>query len=784
MTDVRMPRPPRIFAVVVLMIATGFLYGGVQLAAVGGSWYYVITGIALAASAVLMWRRRIAGAQLYGVVLAVTVFWALFEAGADIWALLPRISFLGVIGLWMLTPMFRRSMHAPHPAPALFASTTTKGAAAAIVILVAAIGYLAFRSEVGEIAPRVAAAANSPAQTDWRHYGSSERGTRYSGGDEITPANAGALEKLWHYRTGRTGTFKATPLQVGELLYFCTAMNVVQAIDAETGERRWEFDPEMKIPPVGFNTTCRGVSYYEAPSDYAGTCPKRIIMGTTDARLFAINAESGERCSDFGTNGEITLTKGIGEIKPNFYLVTSPPQIARNLAIVGTRVADNFEVGEPSGVIRAYDAITGNFVWAWDMGRPGINTEPAEGEEYTRGTPNVWSMMSYDDSLGLVYLPTGNSTPDFFGAHRDEASEKYSSSVVALDVTNGSVRWSYQTVHHDIWDYDVPSQPTLVDIPQADGSIVPALIQPTKRGELFMLDRRDGKPIAEVVEKPVPQGAVDQEWLAKTQPFSVGMPIFRPDITEADMWGITPFDQMYCRIQFKRLRYEGHFTPPSVEGTLVFPGNAGGFNWGSVAVDDERKLLVVAPMLMASKLSLVPRANVPKDSRRYLQLGTPYAASIVPFMSALAVPCIEPPYGRIAVIDLQTRQLVWNHRLGTTNESGPLGTKIGVALPMGVPLAAGPIVTKGGVIFFGGGMDRFFRAFDLHTGKELWREKLPGASQATPMSYVSPKSKRQIVIIAVPSARGFGMDEGGAAAAAADPEGGHVIAYAVKRGDD
>jgi quinate dehydrogenase (quinone) len=780
MTEVRIRRPPRIFAALILLIAAAFLFGGIQLIGVGGSWYYLIAGLALAAAGVLIWRRKRAGAQLYGVLLAVTFLWALFEAGGDLWALMPRVSFLAVIGLWLLTPFFRRAMYSPEPPPPLFGTVLAKGVAAAVVIAFAALGFNASRDQVNEIPTRVANNATSASSaTDWRHYGSTERGTRYGGGEEITPANAGQLQELWHYRTGRTGTFKATPLQVGELLYFCTAMNIVQALDAETGERRWEFDPQMKIAPVGFNTTCRGVSYYEAPAGYAGACAARIIMGTTDARLFAINAHTGERCADFGTNGEISLTKGMGEIKPNFFLVTSPPLIARNLTIVGTRVADNFEVGEPSGVIRAYDSVTGQFAWAWDMGRPGVNTEPVEGEHYTRGTPNVWSMMSFDDALGLIYMPTGNSTPDFFGAHRIEASEKYASSVVALDVTDGSVRWSYQTVHHDIWDYDVPSQPTLVDLPQADGSVVPALIQPTKRGELFMLDRRDGTPIAEVIEKPVPQGPVKEEWVTKTQPFSVGMPIFRPEITEADMWGITPFDQMYCRIAFKKLRYEGHFTPPSIEGTLVFPGNAGGFNWGSVAVHDDQKLLVVAPMLMASKLSLIPRADVPKDSRRYLQIGTPYAAAITMFMSPLAVPCIEPPYGRIAVIDLQTKQLVWNQRLGTANESGPLGMKSGLRLPMGVPLAAGPIVTKGGVIFFAGGMDRFARAFDLKTGKELWREALPGASQATPMTYVAPKSKRQIVIIAVPSAqRGFGMDDGGGGPPI-DPEGGHVIAYAL-----
>ena len=297
---------------------------------------------------------------------------------------------------------------------------------------------------------------------------------------------------------------------------------------------------------------------------------------------------------------------------------------------------------------------------------------------------------------------------------------------------------------------------------------------------MFLLDRRPGAPIADVEERPVPQGPVEYEWLSQTQPFSTGMPSFRPEVSEADMWGLTPFDEMWCRRAFRKMRYEGHFTPPTVEGTFVFPGNAGGFNWGGVAVDEEKQLLVATPLIMGSRLALVPRDKVPKDRKRYLQLGTPYAADIGAFMSPLAMPCMRPPYGRMAVVDLQTRQVLWNKRLGTTNESGPLGTKIGVRLPMGVPLAAGSIVTRGGLIFFGGGMDRYFRAFDVKTGDELWRDYLPAPAQATPMSYLSPQTKRQIVVITVPGAGRFGMAES-EDNSPPDPLGGHIIAYALPR---
>jgi quinate dehydrogenase (quinone) len=488
----------------------------------------------------------------------------------------------------------------------------------------------------------------------------------------------------------------------------------------------------------------------------------------------------------------------MGEVKPGFYYVTSPLTIARGLAIVGGWVTDNVEVNEPSGVIRAFDAVTGKFVWAWDMGRPGINTEPGPGEWYTRGTPNMWSMSSYDDKLGLVYVPLGNATPDYVGTHRTEPMEKYSGSIVALDITNGSVRWSFQTVHHDIWDYDVPSQPSLVDLPQADGSVIPAVAQATKRGEIFLLDRRDGKPVANVEERPVPQGAVQGDFTSPTQPFSVGMPHFREDWTEAKMWGITPFDQMWCRIEFKKKRYEGHFTPPTTgNGTLQFPGNAGGFNWGGVAVDEDQQLLVAHPLIMANHLTLHPRDSIKEGMRVSPQTGTPYGATTVPFLSPVGVPCQQPPYGKLAVIDLQTREVLWERPIGTTNDIGPFGTRFGIPLPMGVPIQGGAIVTKGGLIFIGGTMDRYFRAIDVKTGKELWRDYLPSSAQATPMTYLSPKTKRQIIVLSVPNeqrslvqrnpiprsnARGAPAEQGGQKPEIDEDDdglGGHIIAYAL-----
>jgi len=780
------PRPPRILGSVLLLVGLLLAFGGARLAWLGGAWYYLLGGALLLATGVLLWRRHLLASRLYAAYLLLTLLWTLWEAGFDAWAWAPRLLIPVLVGAWFLTPWLRRALYAPRVPPRLLGNPRRATAAGVVLGSCVLAWLLVLPTQTLQSMPERPAASAAPVAadstvTDWRNYGNTPRGSRYARLDEITPQSVGRLTKLWQYRTGRDNQFKATPIQVGDSLYFCTAFNVIVALDAESGAKRWEFDPQLDIPPRGFTSVCRGVSYYKAPAAYSGDCPERILTGTTDARLFAVNARTGARCQDFGSNGEISLLPGMGTVKPGFYFVTSPPLIANELAVIGGWVLDNAEVSEPSGVVRAFNVVSGRFTWAWDMGRPGVHTEPGPGEQYTRGTPNVWSVMSFDPELGLIYAPTGNATPDYFGAQRSDAAEKYASSVVALEVATGEVRWSFQTVHHDIWDYDVPSQPVLVDLPQKDGRVLPALVQATKRGELFLLDRRTGEPLADVQELPVPQDPVPEDFVSATQPFSVGMPQFRgADLTEADMWGVTQLDQLWCRIEFRKLRYEGHFTPPMVRGSLQVPGNAGGFNWGSVAVDEDQKLLVANPLIMSNRIVMIPRAEVPADMRGGQQLGTPYGMTTRPFMSPLAVPCQEPPYGRLAVVDLQTREVLWNRPIGTTNESGPLGLRIRVPLPMGVPQQAGTLVTKGGLIFLGGTMDRYFRAVDVRSGKELWRDYLPGTAQATPMSYRAPRSGRQIVVITVPNAqRRFGMNSNANLPAPEDPLGGYVIAYAL-----
>jgi quinate dehydrogenase (quinone) len=781
------PRPPRIFASFLLLIGLVLAAGGVRLATLGGSLYYLIAGSALIASALLLWRGRRSGAYLYGLLTLGTIVWALMESGFDGWALAPRVLPFLVLGLLLLRPKTRRALDMSTSRPLLASPISW----VVIVGLVAICFGVALREPYPTLPFASVSGGPEIAARDWQHWGGTAAGTRYAPFDQINASNVNKLQVAWTYRTGTGGDFKATPLQVGDTLYVCLPRNIISALDADTGAERWRFDPQLKDSKVGFTTTCRGVTYFKAPEPPAD-CPERVLTATTDARLIAVDAKTGKRCTDFGTNGEVTLLAGMGDVKPGFYYVTSPPTLAKGVAVLGGWVADNVETQEPSGVVRGFDPISGRLLWAWDLGRPDVLTAPPEGQTYTRGTPNAWSVFSADDTLGMVYIPTGNATPDYYGGHRSPESERFASSVVALDAVSGAVRWSFQTTHHDIWDYDVPSQPVLVDLRNEDGSVTPAVVAPTKRGELFLLDRRDGKPLATVEEKPVPQTDLPDEKTWPTQPFSVGMPSFGNDrVTEAKMWGITPIDQMLCRITFRKLRYEGPLTPPSVRGSLQYPGFAGGMNWGSVAIDEPDNVMIVNALHIGNHVKLYPRDQVTdKTTLGFgggIQRGTPYAAFTMPFLSPIFAPCQQPPYGEIAAIDLKSKQTLWRRPLGTANEMGPLGLKVKLRIPMGVPYSAGTIVTKGGLIFVGGTMDRHMRALDIKTGAELWSDFMPNIAQATPMSYVAPQSGRQFVVITVPA---IGREDAshvaepkadGAAAPKPAGNGGWVIAYALPK---
>ncbi|MDG9884990.1 glucose/quinate/shikimate family membrane-bound PQQ-dependent dehydrogenase [Pseudomonas putida CSV86] len=772
---------PRLLGVLLLLMGMALVAGGIKLMQLGGSLYYLIAGIGFAVSGIMLLALRKHALGLYGLVLLGSTAWALWEVGLDWWQLVPRLSLWFALGVVLLLPWARRPLRglAGQPARvnlAVLGVAVVASGATAIASQFTHPGEI--KGELGRDTTTLFSTAPDMPDGDWQAYGRTEYGDRYSPLRQITPSNIYQLEEAWRIRTGDLPsaddpvelTNQNTPLKVNGMLYACTAHSKVLALDPDTGAEIWRFDPQIKSPSGSFkgfaHMTCRGVSYYdennyvnadgspapkisEAGQAVARACPRRLYLPTADARLIVLNADNGKVCEGFANNGTIDLTQGIGPFTAGGYYSTSPAAITRSLVIIGGHVTDNESTNEPSGVIRAYDVHDGRLVWNWDSNNPDDTKPLAPGKTYSRNSANMWSLASVDENLGMVYLPLGNQTPDQWGADRTPGAEKFSAGIVALDLATGKVRWNYQFTHHDLWDMDVGSQPTLLDLKTADG-VKPALIAPTKQGSLYVLDRRDGTAIVPIREIPVPQGAVPGDHTSPTQARS-DLNLLGPDLTEQAMWGASPFDQMLCRIQFRELRYEGQYTPPSVQGSLVYPGNVGVFNWGSVSVDPVRQLLFTSPNYMAFVSKMVPRAEVAEGSKRESETsgvqpntGAPYAVTMHPFMSPLGVPCQAPAWGYVAGIDLLSNKVVWKHKNGTSRDSSP----IPIGLPIGVPSMGGSIVTASGLGFLSGTLDQYLRAYDVNTGKELWKSRLPAGGQATPMTYTGKDGKQYVLVTA------------------------------------
>lgn len=754
----------RVYAALLLLVALPLLAGGAWLVSLGGSPYYLLAGAATLGSGLWLWRGRSEGPLAYALLLFVTLAWALWEAGFDGWALMPRLVAPAVLGIPLLFPAIRRDIATPS---ATVRTLTRPGTLliGTLTALIAGIALTQLRTpdpadplyQTGRFTGAIpAASTGGEADGDWLHYGRDPGGSRYSRLDQITPANVAELKPAWTFRVGDTHGLEVTPIKVADTLYLCTAYNDVIALDAETGRQRWRYDAHIIKANVPYNV-CRGVAYYRAPG-LTGTCAERILTNTTDARLIALDARTGRPCPGFGRNGQVSLLTGLSKSPVGYYAVTSAPTMVGGKVVLGGWVSDGQYWGEPAGVVRAFDAMTGELAWAWDIGRPDRQTLPPPGESYTHSTPNAWAPYSADESLGLVYVPTGNPAVDYFGGRRRPFDEKFGSAIVAIEAATGKTRWTFQTVHHDLWDWDVASQPTLVDIAYPSG-VRHALVQPTKRGEIFILDRATGQPLSPVREMPVPQaGAVPEERPSPTQPFSIGMPSYRgPDFTERFMWGITPLDQLWCRIRFKQSRYQGTATLPGVQPSIAYPGFNGGVDWGSVSVDPERQLLFVNSNRVANYDRLLPRAEADARAKQFVarevggpvrQGNTPYAAHIQIFRSPLGIPCNQPPYGMISAVDLRSGKLVWAQRFGNGRAAGPWGLRSMLPIPVGTPNNGGSLATRSGLLFIGATHDGDFRAFDTSSGKTLWHVRLPAGGQATPMTYVSPKSGRQFVVIA------------------------------------
>ncbi|MDB3856305.1 pyrroloquinoline quinone-dependent dehydrogenase [Halieaceae bacterium] len=614
---------------------------------------------------------------------------------------------------------------------------------------------------------------------DWPNYASAPGGGHYSKANQITPENVQALEKAWEYRSGdfREGpavgakqglpssSWQVTPLMIDDTLYACTSFNRMIALDPETGQEKWSYDPKVDISKE-LLVNCRGVSSWQAKQKTGAVCEHRIIMGTMDGRMIVVDAKDGKPCQDFGTNGQVDLKEGLGEISQNEYSVSSPPAIIGNKIVTGAFVLDRIHNHMPSGVVRAYDVITGELLWYWDPVPPGQEpTFDAQGKPlFKRGTSNVWSIISVDEERDLVFLPTGNTSIDFFGGLRDNL-DYYSSSVVALNGSTGKLVWHYQMVHHDIWDFDTPAQPTLFDF-ERDGKIIPALAQPTKMGLLFLLNRETGEPLFPVEERPVPQNwAVEGEYLSPTQPFpTVPAPLHPLKLDPENVFGFTFWDKGACRDQISALRNDGIYTPPSLEGTVFYPSDYGGNNWDTPAIDPERKLIILNTRLVATVIKLIPRDECKNNPTASPQFETPYCVTVSPLLSPLGAPCGPRPWGKLSAINYNTGELVWERPFGTLEELAPWP----ISMMQGPPNIGGAALTASGLTFIASTTDFYFRAFNTENGEELWKAKLPTGGHASAMTYSSKKSQKQYVIIA--AAGYFSMDE---------PVGDHLIAYAL-----
>ena len=730
--------------------------GGAWLATLGGSWYYLLTGIVLIISAVQLARARASAFALYALALVATVIWSLWETGGFFWGLVPRLS------PWIVMTIIMAALWPRVSGKGWKGASITIGASVAVGLA----GAIAMFFPHGVIrpaqVPERAALPEFKGQSRWQYYGNTPDGTRHVGMTQITPQNVKDLVVAWEFRTGdlaeKGAEFQGTPIQIADSLYVCTARNNLIALDTETGQQKWRLDIGMEMN--GRWNRCRGVAYHQSTVIPQGEqCHERIIMTSNDARLLAVDTRTGKYCDDFAMDGRVDLVEGLGEVPNGEYMVTSTPTVVNGLVIVGGYVADGRYVGETSGVVRAFSAETGELVWAWDMGNPEITKWPGEGQQYTRATPNMWSTPSFDPELNLVYLPMGNSTPDFWGSERDEESKKRSTGVVALDITTGREAWHYQTVHYDVWDYDTASQPALTVMKNLDGEDVPALVQAGKTGMLYALDRRTGKPIRDIRELPVSQDGAEGKALAATQPFTMDMARFGGDeLTEADMWGATFLDQLACRIAFRSITYKGIYTPPKVdELTMIYPGYYGGMNWGSLSIDPIRGYAIVNDTRMPQIMKLIDRETITPtmakefafDAAIHRQEGTPYAGLRGGFYSPLSIPCHEPPWGTVSAVDLATGDIVWQRPAGTIQDSYlNNGLKMPFAMPVGMPTLGGPLTTATGVTFHSGSQDFFLRAYSTETGDELWKGRLPVGGQSTPMSYVSPASGEQFVVVA------------------------------------
>lgn len=779
--------PARLVGAIAALFGLLLALEGGWLLSKGGTSFYLVSGIGYLIAGAGLWTRRRFALWLQAIVFLATLIWAAVEVDWNaytVYTLIPRLDVaIGLAVLFMLPWVWRPVVRGIDSIAAILPG------AAGLLLVVAAIGVIvsqpwadrtpaAMHGGEGYDVPSFGAAA-----ADWPVWGRTNGGSRYSPLDQITPDNVGNLQQAWRYQSGdlkftdegppHFGA-ESTPIKVGNTVYTCTPNAWIIALDPVTGEQKWKTKPSDVDDSQNNFVNCRGVSYYSAPADYQASdggqaCKNRILAPTMGPFIVALDAETGERCEDFGNGGLLDMRQGMGILAPGSLVQTSPPLVMDGVLVTGGNVLDNWFVGEPSGVIRGWNPVTGKELWHWDLGREDPTAPLAQGETFTPGTPNAWGVMTGDPDLGVLYAPLGNSTPDYYGPGRSETEMKYSGSIVALDIHTGEERWHFQESHTDVWDYDIPIGPSLLQWPDGDGNSFPALLSTNKRGQLFVLDRRTGKPLMPVEEKPVatgPEGGKMKSWLSPTQPYSTEMPSFTPaKLKVTDMWGATPFDHMWCRARYQELYYGGDASPPTLQGSLMYPTFDGVTDWYGAALDPQGRLNIVSNHLpFVGRLIPRDRAAGKGPIKQWdgqgtpphyggqnpykPQYGKPYAVSLHPFMSPIKAPCIAPPWATLSQVDLAKRKVEWTVPLGDTRHTAPFGFKHDLPLPTGVFSLGSGVVTKGGVVFISGTADQMLRAYDENTGEVLWQVELPAGAQSTPSIYEGEDGREYIVITA------------------------------------
>lgn len=775
----------------ILLVCSGlyFSIGGWLLISYQGSWYYLPMGIALIIAGIYIIMLRIIGLIIYSLAYIASVLWSLWEVGFDYWLLIPR--------LWVLTG-FTAFVAFTYPAILRYRTSNKLhlGGYVLGVLLLASLGLMF--NESGPIhsgyyaksKPLLKQLTDADRLIDWQQPANSTGGRRFTAAGQITQNNINKLQQAWLLHIGNLSegepVAQNTPLFVDDVLYICTPLYKIIAIDPDKGKQLWQYDPQR---PIQHQHHCRGLAYYQGAVTVSADamltsaeakneqsvleekeiatlgitsseqknvaeeiCTNRIFMDLSYDKLVAVDSKTGRLCIDFGHQGIIDLANKIDDSSVDSYGTTAPPIVAGEVVVVGATDVDNYTIGKPSGIVRAFDVHNGQLIWTWDPTNSELTPISSQIKTHNKANTNSWATMSYDAKLDLLYAATGNVNPHYVVSK----SSPYNASITAIEAKTGKIRWQFSMAQQSLGDYDVPFQPLLYDMIDDKGKTKLALLQVTQSGDILMLDRVTGKTINEKTVKSVIGNNIISEPYFKIPSVSGSVrSIDKQNLKETDMWGITPFDQLWCRVEFASMN-QNLSSLMSIKKPLQRLDSLGITNWEGISVDPMTDYMFVSDTRIAQVNGITPKAissNKAIQQIHPVKSSTPFAAMQLPFISPIGIPCQAPPYETMQAIDLKTGKAVWNVPVDTLKDKGMLDfIAMKLAIPIGMPTLSGSMATKTGLLFFAGNHDFYLRAYNSYTGQELWKGSLPGRSQSAPISFISPKTGNQYVVLTVSDA--------------------------------